>query len=134
MTTKAKRPAQRSLKDAFEAEYAKRQAERRVRDEAERKQQEEDLARATELHDLLAPAVARVIAHAALDGPIGPLIGRLRALPPFDLAFDSRTKISTVAITRAALRHRGFYCCLPGYFLCDDRPQAGRSRPRPGTS
>ena len=54
MTTKTKKPAQLSLKDAFEAEYAKRQAERRARDEAERKQQEEDLARATELHDLLA--------------------------------------------------------------------------------
>lgn len=84
-----------------------------------------------ELRDLLSPAVANVITHAALDGPIGPMISRLRALPPFDMVFDSRTKIATVAIARTVLRHRGFYCCLPGYLLCDGRPQApGRSRPR----
>ncbi len=83
-----------------------------------------------ELRDLLAPAVAKVITHAALDGPTGPLLRRLRAMPAFDLVFDSRTKISTVAIARFGLKHRGFYCCLPGYVLCDGRPQAGRSRPR----
>ena len=63
MTTKTKKPAPLSLKDAFEAEYAKRQAERRARDEAERKQQEEDLARATELHDLLAADPAFLAKH-----------------------------------------------------------------------
>jgi ADP-heptose:LPS heptosyltransferase len=84
----------------------------------------------TELRELLAPAVAKVVTHAALDGPVGPLLQRLRALPAFDLVFDSRTKISTVAITRLALIHRGFYCCLPGYFLCDGHPQSGRARPR----
>jgi len=83
-----------------------------------------------ELRDLLAPTVTKVVAHAALDGPIGPLLQRLRALPAFDLVFDSRTKISTVAITRHVLTHRGFYCCLPGYVLCDGRPPAGRRRPR----
>jgi ADP-heptose:LPS heptosyltransferase len=83
-----------------------------------------------ELRDLLAPAVAKVITHAALDGPTGTLLRRLRALPAFDLVFDSRTKISTVAIARFGLKHRGFYCCLPGYVLCDGRPQAGRVRPK----
>ncbi|MEJ0066050.1 MAG: glycosyltransferase family 9 protein [Caulobacteraceae bacterium] len=84
----------------------------------------------TELRDLLAPAVSEVITHAALDGPVGPLLRRLRALPAFDLVFDSRTKISTVAIARYGLTHRGFYCCLPGYLLCDGHPPNGRSRPR----
>jgi ADP-heptose:LPS heptosyltransferase len=74
--------------------------------------------------------VARVITHAALDGPTGPLLRRLRALPPFERVFDSRTKISTVALARLALTHRGFYCCLPGYILCDGRPPPGRRRPR----
>jgi ADP-heptose:LPS heptosyltransferase len=83
-----------------------------------------------ELSDLLAPAVTKVISHAALDGPIAPLLRRLRALPAFDLVFDSRTKISAVAIARLGLKHHGFYCCLPGYLLCDGRPQAGRARPR----
>src|SRR5580704_13944330 len=74
--------------------------------------------------------VARVITHAALDGPTGPLLKRLRALPPFERVFDSRTKIATVALARFGLTHRGFYCCLPGYILCDGRPPAGRRRPR----
>src|SRR5580698_995827 len=82
------------------------------------------------LSDLFSPAVTRVIANAALDGPTGPLLQRLRALPRFDLVFDSRTKISTVAIARYGLKHRGFYCCLPGYLLCDGHPQLGRGRPR----
>lgn len=38
-----------TLKDAFEVEYARRAMERRKREEAERKQQEEDLERATQL-------------------------------------------------------------------------------------
>lgn len=55
MTSKSKKPAasKLSLKDAFEVEYARRQMERRARDEAERKQQEEDLARATALFEAL---------------------------------------------------------------------------------
>jgi ADP-heptose:LPS heptosyltransferase len=74
--------------------------------------------------------VARVITQAALDGPSGPLLKRLRALPPFERVFDSRTKISTVALARLGLTHRGFYCCLPGYILCDGRLPTWRRRPR----
>jgi ADP-heptose:LPS heptosyltransferase len=84
----------------------------------------------SELRELLTPAVANVVTHAALDGPVGPLLRRLRALPRFDRVFDARTKISTVALTRFALSHKGFYCCLPGYVLCDGRPPGGRTRPR----
>ncbi|MFN3523035.1 MAG: hypothetical protein ACK4YQ_12370 [Phenylobacterium sp.] len=43
-----------SLRQAFEAEHARREAERRAREDAERQQQEADLARAQELYDLLA--------------------------------------------------------------------------------
>ena len=42
-----------SLKDAFETEYARRQMERRAREEAERKHQEADLAGAEALHGAL---------------------------------------------------------------------------------
>lgn len=83
-----------------------------------------------QLRDLLAPSVTKVITHAALDGPARPLLQRLRALPAFDRVFNSRTKISTVALARHGLTHGGFYCCLPGYVLCDGRPPAGRRRPR----
>lgn len=46
--------ASMSIRRAFEAEHARRDAIRHAREEAERKQQEEDLARAEQLHDLLA--------------------------------------------------------------------------------
>lgn len=53
MTAKTRKQKALTLKDAFEVEYARREMERRKRDEAERKQQEEDLARATQLLDAL---------------------------------------------------------------------------------
>jgi ADP-heptose:LPS heptosyltransferase len=85
---------------------------------------------ADELRPMFAGDVARVIPDAGLDGAAGPLLRRLRALPPFERVFDSRTKISTVALARFGLTHRGFYACLPGYFLCDGRAPLGRPRPR----
>jgi hypothetical protein len=39
-----------TLRDAYESEHARREMERRARDEAERKQQEADLANAEALH------------------------------------------------------------------------------------
>jgi hypothetical protein len=50
MSARSKKPATLSLKDAFETEFARREMERRARDEAERKQQEQDLANAQALH------------------------------------------------------------------------------------
>lgn len=50
MTTRTKKPKTLSLRDAFETEYARRDMERRARAEAERKQQEQDLANAQSLH------------------------------------------------------------------------------------
>lgn len=47
---RSKKPKPLSLKDAFETEFARREMERRARDEAERKQQEADLANAQALH------------------------------------------------------------------------------------
>ena len=85
---------------------------------------------ADELRTMFARDVAEVIPHAALDGAAGPLLKRLAAFPAFERVFDSRTKISTVALARIGLKHRGFYACLPGYILCDGRPPPGRRRPR----
>jgi len=54
MTSETKYPKTAlSLKDAFDLEYARREMEQRKRDEAERRQQEEDLARATQLLEAL---------------------------------------------------------------------------------
>jgi hypothetical protein len=64
VTTKTKKPKGLSLKDAFEAEYEQRLAERRAREDAERKQQETDLAHATELYEVLAADQAFLKKHA----------------------------------------------------------------------
>ena len=53
MSAKPQKDRALSLKDAFEVEFARREMERRARDEAERKQQEADLAGAEALHAAL---------------------------------------------------------------------------------
>ena len=50
MSTRAKKPKVLTLKEAFETEFARREMERRAREEAERRQQEADLAAAQALH------------------------------------------------------------------------------------
>ena len=87
-------------------------------------------AMADDLRPLFAADVAEVITHAALDGQPLPLLKRLKALGEFDKVFDSRTKISTVALARLGLRHHGFYCCLPGQVLCDGDTRLARPRPK----
>jgi hypothetical protein len=52
-----------SLRQAFEAEQIRREAERRARDEAERRQQEQDLSHAEELFDALVADPAFLHAH-----------------------------------------------------------------------
>jgi hypothetical protein len=51
MTARVKKPKALSLREAYETEYARREMERRARDDAERAQQEADLASAHALHD-----------------------------------------------------------------------------------
>jgi hypothetical protein len=52
-TTRKSPPTTLSLRHAFEVEQARREAERYAREEAERRQQEQDLASAEELYDAL---------------------------------------------------------------------------------
>ena len=85
---------------------------------------------ANELRPMFERDVAKVVTHSGLDGRIGPPLSRLRAFPPFERVFDMRTRGSTVLFARFGLRHRGFYCCLPGYMFCDGRAPPGRKRPR----
>jgi ADP-heptose:LPS heptosyltransferase len=80
-----------------------------------------------ELRPLFQRDIAQVISHAGLNGRFGEVLARLRDLPPFWRVFDARTKIATVALARYGLRHQGFYCCLPGFILCDGAtPRAPR--------
>ena len=50
MTASTKKPAALTLKDAFETEFARREMARRAREDAERRQQEQDLADAQALY------------------------------------------------------------------------------------
>jgi hypothetical protein len=68
MTTRTRRKLP-SLKDAFETEFARRELERRARDEAIRKQQESDLAAAQALHAAVA-ADGDFLADQGLAGDI----------------------------------------------------------------
>jgi ADP-heptose:LPS heptosyltransferase len=69
--------------------------------------------------------IDRGIEHAGLTKPLWDVIGRLRALPPFDLIFDGRDSLAPVVLARLLLSHRGFYASLP-YDLLSTRPS-----PRP---
>jgi ADP-heptose:LPS heptosyltransferase len=73
--------------------------------------------------------IDRTIEYAGLTDPVREVIPRLRALPPFDLVFDARTRFSTVFLARTLLTHRGFYACLPGYWLSTRRPPGRFARP-----
>ena len=75
------------------------------------------------------PLIDRVIAHAGLTSPDREVIPRLRQLPPFDLVFDSRTRLMTVLLARRYLKHRGFYACMPAFILSDRLPPGRFTRP-----
>jgi hypothetical protein len=64
MTEDKTKTATLSLKAAFEDEQVRREAARRARDDAERRQQEEDLARAEELENALRSDAAFLADHA----------------------------------------------------------------------
>ena len=64
MTEDKTKTATLSLKAAFEDEQVRREAARRARDDAERRQQEEDLARAEELESALRADAAFLSDHA----------------------------------------------------------------------
>jgi len=62
-TRRASPPTTLSLRHAFEMEQARREAERYAREEADRRQQEEDLSRAEQLYDALIADPAFLAAH-----------------------------------------------------------------------
>src|SRR6266853_2423822 len=88
-------------------------------------------AMAHELAPWVGNLIDRTIEHAGLTAPAWNVIPRLRALPPFDLVFDSRTRPAAVLSARLLLSHRGFYACLPHHLLSTRRPP-GRPAPSPG--
>jgi ADP-heptose:LPS heptosyltransferase len=84
---------------------------------------------ANELAPFVRGLIDRVIDHAGLTGKSREVRDRLKALPPFDLVFDSRTHLASVVLARALLTRNAYYCCLPGYALSDRRPPGRFARP-----
>jgi ADP-heptose:LPS heptosyltransferase len=84
---------------------------------------------ANELAPFVRGLIDRVIDHAGLTGKSLEVRGRLRALPPFDLVFDSRTHVASIVLARMLLTRNAYYCCLPGYVLSDRRPPGRIARP-----
>ena len=84
---------------------------------------------AHEMAPWVADLIDRTVEYAGLTEPARKVIPRLRALPPFDLVFDARTRFATVLLARMLLSHRGFYACLPGYMLSTRRPSGRWTRP-----
>jgi len=84
---------------------------------------------AHEMAPWVADLIDRSVEHAGLTEPAREVIPRLRALPPFDLIFDARTRFATVLLARTLLSHRGFFACLPGYMLSTRRPPGRLTRP-----
>lgn len=84
---------------------------------------------ANELAPFVTGLIDRVIDHAGLTGKSREVRERLRALPPFDLVFDSRTHIASIVLARMLLTRNAYYCCLPGYAMSDRRPRGRFARP-----
>ena len=83
------------------------------------------------MHRFTASMIDRVIEHADLEKPAKRVIPRLRRLPAFDIVFDIRARVATVLMARLFLKHRRFFCCLPGFVLSDRRPPGRWRRPLP---
>jgi ADP-heptose:LPS heptosyltransferase len=86
-----------------------------------------ETAMARELAPWAGNLIARTIEHAGLTGPARYLISRLRALPPFDLVFDARPRLTAVFGARLLLSYRGFYAYLPYRVLSTRRPEGALS-------
>lgn len=85
---------------------------------------------AREMKPIVGDLLSHVIEGAGITTPMTQVVPNLRKLPPFDLVFDTRTRIPTVLLARTVLQYRGFYCCLPGYILSDRRPPGRFRRPK----
>jgi len=91
----------------------------------------QETAMARELAPWSGALIERTIEHAGLTKPLREVIPRLRAMPPFDLVFDTRDRLVPVALARLLLSHRGFYASLP-YDLLSTRPASRGPADPPG--
>ena len=68
---------------------------------------------ADQLRGISGPYVDRIVEHAGIEKPIWRAVSRLRTLPPYDIVFDTRSKVFAVVWSRLHLRHRRYMTVLP---------------------
>jgi ADP-heptose:LPS heptosyltransferase len=89
----------------------------------------QETAMARELAPWSGAFIDRTIERAGLTTPLREVVARLRALPPFDLVFDTRERLAPVVLARLLLSHRGFYASLPHDLLSTRRASRGPAGP-----
>jgi ADP-heptose:LPS heptosyltransferase len=87
-------------------------------------------AMADDLQPFVTTLIDRVMPFADITTPVREAIPRLRALPPFECVFDTRTRVASVLAAKLVLRHRGFFASLPAYAFSSRRPPGRWRRPR----
>ena len=87
----------------------------------------QETAMAHELAPWSGALIDRTIERAGLTMPLREVVARLRAMPPFDLVFDTRERLVPVVLARLLLSHRGFYASLP-HDAVVDAPAVTRAR------
>jgi ADP-heptose:LPS heptosyltransferase len=89
----------------------------------------QETAMAHELAPWSGGLIDRAIEHAGLAKPWREAVRRLRALPHFDLVFDTRDRLASVVLARLLLTHRGFYASRPYDLLSTSSSPRGSARP-----
>lgn len=81
------------------------------------------------LRELTSGYVDEVMNHARIEKPFFSAIGKLRALPRFDIVYDMRSKILRLAMARAFMRYDRYITCAPGHFMTTGTLKIGHKRP-----
>jgi len=81
------------------------------------------------LRDLTRSHVDEVLAGARIEKPFFSAIGKLKALPRFDIVYDMRSKIMRVGMARAFMHYDRFITCAPGHFMTTGTLKIGHKRP-----
>ena len=68
---------------------------------------------ADQLRGISGPYVDHIVEHAGIEKPLWRSAVRLRALPVYDIVFDTRSKVFAVLWARLHLRHHRYMTLLP---------------------
>ncbi|MEM7442434.1 MAG: glycosyltransferase family 9 protein [Pseudomonadota bacterium] len=81
------------------------------------------------LRDLTRDYVDEVMAGARIEKPFLKAIGKLRALPRFDIVYDMRSKFPRLIMSRIFMRYDRYITCTPGHLFTTGTLKIGHKRP-----